>query len=232
MRLSELQGCEQRPVVPLQGASVMVGAAEFHYDVHEARLPGSDLWVQFIDCPAVFDRPFIYSDAADEHVRYLVLTRAALESCQRLGFAPDIVHCNDWHTAFAPLLLRTAYAWDTGIFGATRSVFTIHNIGYQGVFSAAAAADVGPGLGVESLHQADLGLGRINPDATRHSPCGRRNDGEPDLRAGDLHPGGRLRTRRRPARPQQCGQRHPERRRLRRLEPRDRSLPAVQLRAR
>jgi len=161
--LSELQGCEQRPVVPLQGASVTVGAAEFHYDVHEARLPGSDLWVHFIDCPAVFDRPFIYSDAADEHVRYLVLTRAALESCQRLGFAPDIVHCNDWHTAFAPLLLRTAYAWDTRIFGATRSVFTIHNIGYQGVFSAAAAADVGPGLGVESLHQGDLGLGRINP---------------------------------------------------------------------
>jgi starch synthase len=92
-----------------------------------------------------------------------MLTRAALECCQRMGFAPDIVHCNDWHTAFAPLLLRTAYAWDRGIFGGTRSVFTIHNIGYQGVFSAAAAADVGPGVPLESLHHGDLGHGRVNP---------------------------------------------------------------------
>ncbi len=161
--LSDLQGCEQRPVAALQGLSVTVGTNEFRYDVREARLPGSDLWVQLVDCPAVFDRPFIYSDAHDEHVRYLMLTRAALECCQRLGFAPDIVHCNDWHTAFAPLLLRTAYAWDTQIFGATRSVFTIHNIGYQGVFSASAAADVGPGVSIEALHQADLGHGRINP---------------------------------------------------------------------
>ena len=161
--LADLQGYEQRPVAELQGASVVVGTTEFRYDVREVRLPGSDLWIQLVDCPAVFDRPFIYSDAQDEHVRYLVLTRAALDSCQRLRFAPDIVHCNDWHTAFAPLLLRTAYAWDNAIFGAARSVFTIHNIGYQGVFSAAAASDVGPGVSIEALHQADLGQGRINP---------------------------------------------------------------------
>jgi starch synthase len=161
--LADLQGYEQRPVPELQGASVVVGTTEFRYDVREVRLPGSDLWVQLVDCPAVFDRPFIYSDAQDEHVRYLVLTRAALDSCQRLRFAPDIVHCNDWHTAFAPLLLRTAYAWDTAIFGATRSVFTIHNIGYQGVFGAAAAADVGPGVSPDALHQADLAAGRVNP---------------------------------------------------------------------
>ena len=95
-----------------------MGANEYRFDVREARLPGSDLWVHLIDCPTVFDRPFIYSDAHDEHLRYLMLTRAALECCQRLGFAPDIVHCNDWHTAFAPLLLRTAYAWDQQVFGA------------------------------------------------------------------------------------------------------------------
>ena len=63
----------------------------------------------------------------------------------------------------APLLLRTAYAWDRQVFGETRSVFTIHNIGYQGVFPASAAADVGPGVGLEALHQGDLGQGRINP---------------------------------------------------------------------
>jgi starch synthase len=161
--VSELQGCEQRPVPALQQQSVAVGAQDYRFDVHQARLPGSDLWIHLVDCPAVFDRPFIYSDAHDEHVRYLVLTRAALTCCQRLDFAPDVVHCNDWHTAFAPLLLRTAYAWDTRIFGAARSVLTIHNMGYQGAFAASAAADVGPGVAIEALHQGDLGQGRINP---------------------------------------------------------------------
>ncbi|HWJ06754.1 MAG TPA: glycogen/starch synthase [Steroidobacteraceae bacterium] len=160
----QLQGIERRPHERLRDVPVAVGTREYRYDVHEARLPGrDDLWVHLVDCPELFDRPHVYSDAADEHLRFLMLTRAALECCQRLGFAPEIVHCNDWHTAFAPLLLRTAYAWDRQVFGRTRSVFTIHNIGYQGTFDATAAADVGPGVGREALHAGDLAQGRINP---------------------------------------------------------------------
>ena len=159
----ELAGIDRHPVDYLQDLPLRVGPHEFRFGVQTARVPDTQLWVYLIDCPALFDRPRIYSDAPDEHVRYLALTRAAFECCQRMGFAPDILHSNDWHTAFAPLLLRTAYAWDRGIFGATRSVFTIHNIGYQGVFSAAHAGDVGPGVGIEALHQLDLGAGRINP---------------------------------------------------------------------
>ena len=87
-----------------QNVDVQVGARTFRYDVHTAREPGSHFWIHLVDCPAIFDRPRIYSDAPDEHVRYLLLTRAAFDCCQRLGFAPHIVHCNDWHTAFAPLL--------------------------------------------------------------------------------------------------------------------------------
>jgi len=159
----DLQGVDRRPVESLQGMSVQVGSRTFQYDVHTAREPGTDFWIHLIDCPAIFDRPRIYSDAPDEHVRYLMLTRAAFDCCQRLRFAPDILHCNDWHTAFAPLLLRSAYAWDQGVFGKTRSVFTIHNIGYQGTFSAGSAADVGPGVPLEQLHQGDLAQGRVNP---------------------------------------------------------------------
>jgi starch synthase len=161
--LMELQGVERHPLEELQGLTVQVGARHFQYGVQTARLPGTDCWLYLIDCPAVFDRPRIYSDSPDEHVRYLMLTRAALECCQRMRFAPQIVHCNDWHTAFTPLLLRTAYSWDREIFGATRSLFTIHNIGYQGTFSAGYAADAGPGVAIEQLHQADLALGRLNP---------------------------------------------------------------------
>jgi len=159
----ELQGIDRHPVEFLQGMTVQVGAHLYRYDVQTARVPDSQLWVYLVDCPPLFDRPRIYSDAPDEHVRYLALTRAAFDCCQRMSFAPQIVHSNDWHTAFAPLLLRTAYAWDKGIFGEAKSVFTIHNIGYQGVFSAGQAADLAPGVGIEHLHQGDLAAGRVNP---------------------------------------------------------------------
>lgn len=159
----ELAGIDRHPVEFLRALPLRVGPHEFSYDVQTARVPDTDLWVHLVDCPALFDRPRVYSDAPDEHVRYLGLTRAAFECCQRMGYAPQVMHSNDWHTALAPMLLRHAYAWDRGIFGDTRSVFTIHNIGYQGVFSAARAEDVGPGVGIEALHQPDLGAGRINP---------------------------------------------------------------------
>jgi starch synthase len=158
-----LRGARVEPVEALQRQTLAVGGREFVYDVRRARRPGSDGSVHLVDCPPLFDRPQIYTDAPDEYLRYLVLTRAALECCQRLGFSPHIVHCNDWHTALAPLLLRSTYAWDTQIFGRTRSVFTIHNIGYQGSFSASHAADLAPGVGRELLHAADLAGGVINP---------------------------------------------------------------------
>lgn len=159
----DLRGVDLHPVDFLQDLAVRVGQFDVRYGVQTARVPGSELWVYLVDCPALFDRPRIYSDAHDEHVRFLMLTRAAFECCQRMAFAPGIIHANDWHTAFAPLLLRTAYAWDVARFGATRSVFTIHNIGYQGVFSAGQAGDLAPGVGIESLHRPDLAAGRVNP---------------------------------------------------------------------
>jgi starch synthase len=61
-----------------------------------------------------------------------------------------------------PLWLRTIYRWDR-LFEHTRSVFTIHNIGYQGVVSAAAANEMLPGVDKSALHQDELRLGRINP---------------------------------------------------------------------
>jgi starch synthase len=159
----DLRGVDRHPVDFLQGLTVRVGEHDFRYGMQTARVPDSPLWIYLVDCPTLFDRPRIYSDAPDEHIRYLMLTRVAFESCQRMGFAPDIVHANDWHTAFAPLLLRSAYAWDRDRFGTTKSVLTIHNIGYQGTFWSGRAGDVGPGVDARLLHQLDLGAGRINP---------------------------------------------------------------------
>ncbi len=135
------------PVDFLQDVPLSLGAHRLRFSVHTAKLPGSDAPVYLVDCPAMFDRAALYSNAPDEHLRYLLLTHASLLCCQRMGFAPQILHCNDWHTGFAPLLLRTVYSWDR-LFNDTRSVMTIHNIGYQGVPCA---------------HVADTGLGDAPP---------------------------------------------------------------------
>ena len=145
----------------LQNLPLEFNAHRYQYSVWSARLPNSDARCYLIECPALYARASIYSTDADEHLRFLALTRATLECCQRMGWSPQIFHCNDWHTAFAPLLLKSAYAWDQ-LFRSTRSVLTIHNIGYQGVFAASLAADVGLGEGSALLHQADLNAGRVN----------------------------------------------------------------------
>jgi starch synthase len=82
--------------------------------------------------------------------------------CQKMGFAPHILHCNDWHTAMGPLWLRTIYGWDQ-LFQRTRSVFTIHNIGYQGVVGSQSADEMLPGPDKSALHQDELRAGLINP---------------------------------------------------------------------
>ena len=152
---------EARPLEALTDVPLEVGPHRYRYSVSRANLPGSSAEVHLIECPALYARRGIYTGDPDEHVRFLALTRAALECCQRLAFAPDIIHCNDWHTAFAPLYLRTLYAWDQ-LFKATRSVLTIHNIGYQGIFAATAASDLGLGASAQLLHQDDLAAGVVN----------------------------------------------------------------------
>ena len=149
------------PVKFLQDMPLTIGPRAYRFSVQTARLPGTQIFIYLIDCPAIFGGPAIYTADLDEYRRYLLFTHAALQSCQRMGFAPQILHCNDWHTAIAPLWLKSIYKWDQ-LFAATRSVFTIHNLGYQGVVGPAAAAEVLGGAGLELLHQEDLRAGRIN----------------------------------------------------------------------
>lgn len=145
----------------LSGMDIWLGAHRYTCTVQHARVPGTDFRVYLVNCPELFHREALYGNAPDEHRRFLLLTRAALDSCQRMGFAPDILHCHDWHAALGPLLLKTAYAWDR-LFAGTRSVLTIHNLGYQGTFGAQHLEDLGLGEGAGLLHQDDLRAGRIN----------------------------------------------------------------------
>ena len=156
---------DRTPVPGLTDLTLDLGPHQFNYSVSQTRDPDSNVRVYLVECQALYDRPQLYGSGTDEHLRFLLLTRAALESCQRLGFAPDVVHSHDWHAAFAPLFLRTLYSWDK-LFAATRSMLTIHNLGYQGEFPASAAGDLALGPGAHYLHQDDLRAGHVN--ALRH----------------------------------------------------------------
>ncbi len=136
-------------VLDLGGNRVLVS-------IVRTELPGTDLPVYFVRCPGLYDRPSIYGYARDEHLRFAVLSFAALAMCQHTGFAPDIAHVNDWQSALVPLLLKTKFAWDQRIFGRTRSVLTIHNIGHQGTFGAGVLGAIGLGDVAGYVHQDEL----------------------------------------------------------------------------
>jgi len=155
------EGLEVYPVDILRELSVTLGTHRYDFSVSTAQLPDSSAFVYLVDCPAVFNRPSLYTSDADEHRRFLVLTHAAFICCQRMAFAPQIIHFNDWHTAAGTLLLRSAYAWDN-LFHGSRSVLTVHNIGYQGIVSSALHAEVLPGGPVSKLDAGDFAAGRIN----------------------------------------------------------------------
>jgi starch synthase len=93
--------------------------------------------VYFIDNEEYFDRKELYGDKfgdyADNLDRFSFFSREALERCKKENFAPDIIHCNDWQTALIPVYLNTLYKYDP-FFAKTKTLFTIHNMAYQGLF--------------------------------------------------------------------------------------------------
>jgi len=149
------------PVHFMQDLPLQLGHHQIRYSIDTATLPGSGLNVYLLRCPQLYDRPGVYTNDSDEHLRFVLLSRAAIEMCQHMAFAPDIFHCHDWHTALVPMYLRAQFAWDT-LFARTRSVLTIHNAAYQGIFSAGIVQDLGLSGAQENLHQEDLSLDRVN----------------------------------------------------------------------
>ena len=157
----DTKSLEIAPDPSLQNLSIRIGNHHLNYSIDTTTLPNTALKIYLLRCPELYDRPSIYTDGSDEHLRFILLSRVAIEMCQHMGFAPDIFHCHDWHTALTPLYLKTLYAWDS-LFENTRSVLTIHNIGYQGIFDARILHDMGLQDSPEKLYQEDLALGRVN----------------------------------------------------------------------
>ena len=95
--------------------------------------------VYFLDNEKYFARDGIYQnpsnkkDFADNDERFIFFSLGVLETLKRLGWQPDIIHCNDWQTGLIPAYLKTLYSGDS-FFKNVKTVFTIHNMAYQGAF--------------------------------------------------------------------------------------------------
>ena len=99
----------------------------------------SKIQVYFLDNTALFGRAGLYvhpdtkQDYHDNDERFFFFDHGSLEVLKRLSWKPDIIHCNDWQTGLVPVYLKTLYR-DDPFYRDTRTVFTIHNMAYQGVF--------------------------------------------------------------------------------------------------
>ena len=145
----------------LAGLGVRLGARRVGFDVEVTTLPGSEVPVYLLSCPAAYDRPDIYTGDSDEHLRFALLGHGALVTCQHLGWAPDVVHVNDWPGGLVPLALRSVFRYDR-LFADTRTVLTIHNIGHQGTFDARVLPELGLDGAHHHLHQEQLAEGRLS----------------------------------------------------------------------
>ncbi|HLZ62764.1 MAG TPA: glycogen synthase GlgA [Ktedonosporobacter sp.] len=115
----------------LEEVPVSMGKYQLQVDVCQGTI-GDDIPVYMIDAPRYFERENIYG-YTDDGERFILFCRAAIEALRALNWAPDIVHCNDWHTGIVPNWMETIYQ-DDPFFANTATVYTIHNLAYQGIF--------------------------------------------------------------------------------------------------
>ena len=134
-----------REVIRLKDIPVTVNGETKTVNVKSAFLPDSKVQIYFVDIPDLFGRNGLYTDNnteqdfPDNAQRFAFFCRGALETLKILSWKPDIIHCNDWQTAFVPVYLNTIYKNDD-FFKGIKTVFTIHNFSFQGVFDKNSAS--------------------------------------------------------------------------------------------
>ena len=115
-----------------------VGEEEKPLIIKVASIPNAKLQVYFIDNEDYFQRKSVFFDKQDKFYedndeRAIFFCKGVLETVKKLGWAPDVVHCNDWMTSLIPLYLKTTYK-NEPLFKETKSVYAIYNNGFSHKF--------------------------------------------------------------------------------------------------
>jgi len=128
-------------MIRLNDIVIPIGAKRFPLTLKSSFIANNQVKVQvyFVDNHDLFGRTGLYvhpetkKDYHDNDDRFFFFDKAVLELLKHLGWQPDIIHCNDWQTGLIPAYLKTVYR-DDPFYAGTRTVFTVHNMAYQGVF--------------------------------------------------------------------------------------------------
>ncbi len=131
----------RRSGMPLESTdidvSVVVGAKTVPGRLLRSRLPNSQVPVYLIEQDAYFDRPELYRenghDYKDNCERFAFFCRAVMQSMSAIGIPIDVLHCNDWQTGLLPAYLQIEHA-HVPFYRRIASLFTLHNMAYQGSF--------------------------------------------------------------------------------------------------
>jgi len=118
-------------VVRLSGINISVGVEEKPLVIKVASIQAAKMQVYFIDNEDYFKRKYVFTDKeekfyADNDERAVFFCKGALETVRKLGWAPDIVHANDWMSSLIPLYMKTTYKNDP-IFVNSKSIFSIYD---------------------------------------------------------------------------------------------------------
>ena len=122
-------------VVRLSGMNIPIGDDEKPLIIKVASIPSAKLQVYFIDNEDYFERKTIFNKKngtfhKDNDERCIFFCKGVLETVIKLGWAPDIIHCNDWMTSLVPLMLKTTYK-ENHIFENTKSIFSIYENSFK-----------------------------------------------------------------------------------------------------
>ncbi len=201
------QGVDWNALERLDGTlSVPMYFGQARAGLRLGHLPGSEVPIYFVEYNRFFDRPHLYGPPGQAYTdnleRFSFFSRAALELCKTIGFVPDVIHANDWQTALVPVYVNTV-EWAKPLHGAG-TLFTIHNLAYQGNFGGGGMFITGLGnqhynasefehfgdmnLMKAAIRHANL-LSTVSPTYAREiqtSAYGFGLDGELALRSHDL----------------------------------------------
>ena len=135
-----------------------VARLESHGDIFNlVKYPDDKINFYFIENKALYERGRVYGDN-DEDIQYAMFSELALRFLKEINLQPDILHCNDWQTGPVPYFLNVRYNNDP-FYWDMRTVYTIHNLMYQGRFSKYSFERMGYYTDGYDLNFMEIGIG-------------------------------------------------------------------------
>jgi starch synthase len=148
----------------IENLSIHIGDEIITSSVYKCFIPGSNTPIFFIENDELYNRDSLYGDNGqdffDNDIRFIYFSRAALLLIKMLDWKPDVIHCHDWQTALIPVYLKE-YSKIDDFYQGIKSLYTIHNLAYQGLFDKEVIEKTGLGWDYFTMDKLEY-WGKVN----------------------------------------------------------------------